>query len=464
VLEIVHYGGLSPWETFWVNDNGEGDFFNVDHEGRRVRANMRGAEDLVRSFEWCRGGPDPDKVKYFDTDDGGNEIYWGPATAPLWTDEIMDSARMIVFGHSQNVHELALPIALTGQRIGKDTGAGLGAHISSVYSKVPGCSNQNRPHAYVLTPYDIGGYRSSMSSMLATGLHGGANRPVELRIGPDGLDNLFLDAEPDADSARAMEIMRDQYGQRLNWRGVDPVRSPQFDDYRSSVATLANSSALHLLVGGEILKSEDGSTCQADPTTGNDITTKALDVAALLLDPARGNARYVGVMDRGFDTYAGAPYDTHGDPSNADAHVNMTLGNLYNCLSHLSALIRSGAIDLDDTMVVLTTEMGRTPGLGDLDGRNHWTYATVQVLLGSPGERGIVGTINARGHAEAAAIDLGDRSFRSAHARAGILAAAGVNPVAPDSSTFVLGDLQDPLASRTDDNMAQEVGRRILGV
>ena len=108
VLEIVLYGGVSPWETFWVSEGGTDTF--TDHEMQRsVDVNMRGAGDLVRNFDWCDEVEYVDHVKFFAQDDSNQDVYWGPATQPLWDDAIMDSARMITFGHDKNVHELAMP-------------------------------------------------------------------------------------------------------------------------------------------------------------------------------------------------------------------------------------------------------------------------------------------------------------------------------------------------------------------
>ena len=429
---------------------------------------MRGAGDFVKNFDWCDSGPpNPDRVRFFGEDQAGKEIFWGPATQPLWDDDILSSARMIAFGHDKNVHELAMPIALTGLEIGRARGAGLGAAISRAYRNTPFCENGNRPHSYVLMPSDIGMYRGISASILATGLHGGANRPVELKIGPEGLGDLFANAEPSDVSAAALQALRDQYQQRLRWQGNpgNPVRSPQFDDYRSSFNTLENSSALDPLLGGNVLQAELGQSCQSTPKTGMDYTGKALDVAAILLNPDQGNARYVGVMDRGFETYAGAPYDTHNKSTQADTHVPQTLTNLYHCLSKLRTLIDSGAIDLDDTLVVLTTEMGRNPSLGAYNGREHWTQGTVQVLLGSPGASGIVGTLDDNGYAKPGS-DFPENTpcFKSAHARAAVLMAAGVDPVASNSSTFVLGELNKPLSAGSDAELRALIGSEILGV
>ena len=467
VLEIVLYGGLSPWETFWVGSGGNDTF--TDHDsGMSVNVNMRGAGDLVRNFDWCDEVEDVDHVKFFAKDDSNQDVYWGPATQPLWDDAIMDSARMITFGHDKNVHELAMPLALTGLPLGNPRAAGLGAAISKVYRESALCTNQARPYSYVLMPDDIDFYRNIVSSILSTGTHGGANRPVELTVGATGLGELFLEAEPDAQVRQAMDMLRKQYQKRLRWQGNEghQVRSPQFEDYRSSALTLENSSALHELLGGDTLVASEGQSCEAVPvSTPRNRTARSLEVAAMLLDPNQGNARYVGVFDAGFPSYkyVGAPYDTHPAADYEGKHIHFTMGNLYNCLSSLRQLIDQGAIDLSDTMVVLTTEMGRTPSLiGAAEGRNHWTDATVQVLLGCEGPRGIVGAIDPMTSVAHAPAENSTEPFKAAHARAAILKAAGVNPVMHD--TFSLGDLEGPIYADDDPAMSDLIGERILGV
>ncbi|MAI26691.1 MAG: hypothetical protein CMN75_11710 [Spirochaeta sp.] len=466
VLEIVLYGGLSPWETFWVGSGG-GDWFRDDDTLNFVNVDMRGAASQVSGFDWCDTGPVANRVKYFADDEAGNSVYWGPATQPLWDSDIMDSTRMITFGHDKNVHELAMPLALTGLSFGNPRAAGLGAAISKAYRENPACDNDDRPYSYALFPSDIGGFRTIVSSILATGSHGGVNRPVELTVGPDGLGDLFLDAEPNAQVREALQMLRQQYEKRLRWQG-DPnqaVRSPQFNDYEASALTLENASSLHELLGGNTLVAGPGESCEEEPvSTSWNRTARSLEVAADLLDPSQGNARYVGVFDAGFPDYkyGGAPYDTHPG-AGTNQHIPFTMGNLYNCLSSLRQLIDSGAINLNSTMVVLTTEMGRTPSLiGSQQGRDHWTEATVQVLLGCDGPRGIVGAINPDNSRAYAPVEDSADPFKAAHARAAVLKAAGVNPVT--HNTFSLGDLQGPLSAATDPAMSELIGSRILGV
>ena len=393
VLEIVHYGGLSPWESYWV---AAGDEPFGDADGGIANVNMRGAAGLVKDFAWCEDGP-PEQVKYFGTDDAGQDIFWGPATAPLWTPEILGSARMVALQHDLDPHEAAMPLTLTGLRLGDPRMAGLGAAIAHRYNSLPGASSL--PRAYVLMPSDIGAFGAISAPILATGQHPGSSRPLKLRLSSSGLGEQLAEAQPGPGEAGALERLRAQYRNRLRWQGAgDPLRSPQFSDYVAAAQTLDSATDLHTLLGGDALALQDAENCQIPAQPRLNATEHGLEVAAKLLDPSQGDARYVAVFDQGFQHYGGAPYDTHND---SGAHIPMSLTNLHNCLSHLAALIDSGAIDLSDTMVVLTTEFGRTPSLGSGDGREHFPAGFVQVFLGCPGAQGIVGSLSASGVADA---------------------------------------------------------------
>ena len=91
-------------------------------------------------------------------------------------------------------------------------------------------------------------------------------------------------------------------------------------------------------------------------------------------------------------------------------------------------------IDLDETMVVLTTEFGRTPFIQLAQGTNHHPYGYVCILLGGPigpAESGLVGAIGPNGSAT--------HSISPGEFRASCLAAMGMWPFAHES--FAVGDL-----------------------
>jgi hypothetical protein len=95
-------------------------------------------------------------------------------------------------------------------------------------------------------------------------------------------------------------------------------------------------------------------------------------------------------------------------------------------------------INLDDTLIVLNTEFGRTPFIqsGSGDGTNHHPYGYVTVLIGGPigpDQAGVLGAIGPNAWA--------DRYVTPIESRAAVLAALGMYPFTHES--FAIGDLRD---------------------
>src|SRR5690606_3603584 len=94
-------------------------------------------------------------------------------------------------------------------------------------------------------------------------------------------------------------------------------------------------------------------------------------------------------------------------------------------------------LDLSDTVVVITTEFGRSPHRqGELDGLNHWPHGYVSVLLGGPSDEAAAGVHGSIAPDTAVA----ERFVTPAELRAGLLDALGIYPF--DAAAFGLGDLQ----------------------
>src|SRR5690606_27307438 len=56
-------------------------------------------------------------------------------------------------------------------------------------------------------------------------------------------------------------------------------------------------------------------------------------------------------------------------------------------------------LDLDDTLIILNTEFGRTPWRQGQTGRNHHPYGYVTAFIGGPTRKGIAGAIGEDGRA-----------------------------------------------------------------
>ena len=113
-------------------------------------------------------------------------------------------------------------------------------------------------------------------------------------------------------------------------------------------------------------------------------------------------------------------------------------------------------IDLDETMIVINTEFGRTPHRQGMDGLNHWPQGYVTVLMGGPVDAAAQGVSGSIDPATASA----DRFTTPAELRASLLDALGIYPF--DAAAFGLGDLQG--APADDVTAITALRRTVLGV
>jgi hypothetical protein len=112
-------------------------------------------------------------------------------------------------------------------------------------------------------------------------------------------------------------------------------------------------------------------------------------------------------------------------------------------------------LNLDDTLVILNTEFGRTP-YAEFDGRNHWPYGYATAFFGGPigtAEKGIYGAIGPDGNATLA-VD-------PAECRAGALLAMGIWPFSPEA--FATSDVRGATTEADAAALALEhcLGRRV---
>jgi hypothetical protein len=108
-------------------------------------------------------------------------------------------------------------------------------------------------------------------------------------------------------------------------------------------------------------------------------------------------------------------------------------------------------IDLDRTLILLTTEFGRTPAAEGSNGRNHFPYGYANVLIGGP--------IRTRGVAGAVGPDARGVDFSSpAETRVAALLALGIWPFSSDA--FSTSDVEGAL---TESEAATLVLERQLG-
>lgn len=431
VLEVFLYGGLCPWETFYVVP----EFGRPDNPIPALRDTQwwtfqEGPNNVREVYRDCVGASAPPMLKEFRTDSAGQLVHLGPFSEPLRSrTDIVDRLRVHVVNHTLEPHEGAIPYAASGYRLGSPKLAGLGAAVQHYHqARAPIITGE--PYAYVLfSPADFP--TDNLRSAGAVGQHPGSARPLAIRVE----DNTsFIDALARGTlgtSRQAFDDLVDLYTSRYQKRlvppGFDrPVRSQTWADFDFSLRTLQQTGVLVDILEPELFTGVAGGSCGQSADVN--YPHMGLRLGAQLLTRPDGLARYVCVFDGGLiPASGGGGYDTH------NSHVIDSARNLTNLWTQLAAVINEPGeddptkLDLDDTLVVINTEFGRTPGPQNGDGRNHWPYAYVTLMFGGPigpEQQGIVGAIGPAGQAT--------ESMGPAATRAAVLAALGIFPFAPE--------------------------------
>src|SRR4051812_4912080 len=368
VLEIYIYGGLSPWETFYLNPKmgiggGTGKCVatpSCPAQGSKSNGNLQWGlfqcefENIIR-----QNSATAPISKLF-----ANNIHLGGATRDLWRDDLFNRLRVLVCSHDLLPHEAAIPFCLTGTRLGKSTMAGTGAAVERRFG------GGGTPVAFVIkpkgdTPSD------NIKSALAVGEHPASTRPLLIEPDCGGPDFTLLDRTATPDQDELLKFYRNQYKARLTRVGESqPVRNRAFNEYSSMVDSFFNTSSLKgtlggydkndpLLGGTELKCVTDVSPRCGDPFSADKVR-QSLDFGAFLL--RQPSTKYVCVVDIGRQESSNAGYDTHG-PDLAQ-NIFRNLGSTLGLLAKLTdpgtpANPKTPAIPAD-TLIVLTTEFGRS--------------------------------------------------------------------------------------------------------
>lgn len=345
----------------------------------------------------------------------------GAATAPL--DALQDRLRLVTQAHTLPAHEVAIPYAATGRTLGRADLFGTGAAAIDAGGR-----------AYVLYPWSA---TRTVPYLTATGLFDAGCRPLALRYLPEALAEDVV-AELAAPRLTALDRLRagarDRYGARLVHPTGGSVRSQGFSAFDASADAAEGANELASL----LVDAAGGDTPLAIPATetaADNTTRRALRLGAGLIAQHRAagtSGVHVTVIDRGL-----TPYDTHVGASRAESHTTHA-GNLWSVLDEVSALVASGAIDLDDTLVVVNTEFGRWNDKPTSNGTEHHPDGYAAALLGGPigtvGTSGVAGSFDALGVADTATspVDL----------RCAVLSALGIDPFS--ETGFGTSELSDP--------------------
>lgn len=423
VLEIFLYGGLSPWETLYTVTEPE---FG-ESAGLMWFTYLNQIEER---FGQCFSDSAP-LTQDFALDGNGTPVKLGPFALRLRNrPDVVDRMRLHVVTHTLEPHEGAIPLAMSGFRLGAPKLAGVGAAVQHYFQEHEEFTGE--PWSYVL--YSPGDFPTdNLRAASSVGQHPGSTRPLSIKVTPSTAFIEALDRSEVGELRPKFDALLDHYASdyrdRLRFAGAgNPVRSATMADYDFALGTIKKTDNLKAIFSPDFFQSIPGKFCGGLETASNNFPRMNLELARHLLTRPDSKARHVTVVDAGLiPANGGGGYDTHAD------HIQDMSRNFDNLLEHLMAIINVPGegdptkLDLDETMIVFNTEFGRTPGVQGTTGRNHHPYAYVTAMFGGPvgsAQKGIVGAIGPDGYATSA--------LSPAETRAATLAALGIYPFAPE--------------------------------
>ncbi len=377
LLELYAYGGLCPWDTFYcMPDWGLAD-------DRYLYA--FGEPALSARLDAC--GQSGALAQPFAPDSQDQLVHLGPWTAPLWDrPDILARMRVVVMRHDQFPHSTAVPLALTGARLGQPALAGTGAAVERYFRERDGGL---MPRAAVVHPGDLSRF-DNVQSALAVGEHPGNARPLELPISrlPDLLDLLGRPATAPQQAAHDAAVAG--YTRRLGVRLRAPdgaaLRAPELGVFAAIDAARRDAAALVDLLPPGLLGLPAADVCGESSLS---IPTLTARVAAHLLTHAGGHALAPARYALGAD--AGLRPTMDGGHDSPAKHLSAAAVNYTHTWKVLADRINGPGeadptkVDLDDTLIAITSEFGRTPQREDhREGLGHWPSAYVAVLIGGP--------------------------------------------------------------------------------
>ncbi len=452
VLEIFLYGGLSPWESlYFVRDYGTPQDPVAPNSQYYAYASSNAS--VVAS---C-GGSEADRP--FATDANGAMVEIGPFASRLDArPDLVDRMRVVVQRHTLEPHEAAVPMALTGRPVGQPNAAGLGTHIQRARIDAGLTPDRASPYSYVFSTADI--TSDNVAAAAAAGTHPGSARPLLIKTNDNaGITTLLARNTVGAGRANHDALVQayvDQYQQRLTWSRegefAGRVRSPRTDDLIVAHTTATKSDAIRAVLTDDLFATKTNQTCGSQTRTS--LPHIGLTAAAGLLTHPTEPASYVCVSDVGLERASGGGgYDTHSRNAQDQAM------NFDNVLDALSRIVNApgetdpNKVSLDDTLIILNTEFGRTPDRQGNSGRNHHPYGYVTAFIGGPianAHKGVSGAIERDGTASQFATP--------AENRMAALLALGIWPFAAEGF-----NVSDSPAQSTELAAAQSAMAKFLG-
>ena len=475
ILECFMYGGIVPWEGFYCVPEFGSTTAKTWHKAYPV--------DFANASMAC--GYDPaNPFTPFANDSGGRQIYLSPFLAPLIARaDVVDRMRVVVNRHTLEPHEAAIPLTMSGKTLGSPSLASLGSHVARYFSDHDVDALHPSPFSYGFSIAQSFVPNDNILTMLATGLHPAAARPLHIKTDNAIRLNALLNRGAVGtldDRARydaLLQIYDAQYQKRLQFGSSDKLlRAPRFGEFNASVSSLAHASDIQSMLAASYLTAVKGTACTMRGCTGDKcsatssppgtsvVTTTpfeqpinnpymALRLATHLLTHDQFPAKHCMVVDTGLkEADGGGGYDTHSETPFTQAR---NMNNFFNSL--LPMVNKPGEndpnkIDLNKTMIILNMEFGRTPGLqGGNTGRNHWPYGYTQIYIGGPAQKGVYGVIPENGQAST--------YTTPAENRIAALLALGIWPF--DSASYSGSNVQN---ETLEGKAVQSVLKRVLGI
>jgi hypothetical protein len=239
------------------------------------------------------------------------------------------------------------------------------------------------------------------------------------------------------DAAARAGLLR-WYQQRMDSRfsvGGVTVRAPLLDEYAAAQAARGDSRWLRELLDDPLFA--PNATVSAGLDFDEDLPRMGIDLGIRLLNDPQRPVRYALNTDLALhESTGGFAYDTHVH------HVVETALNVPWLFQRLTERINTpgegdaAKFDLDRHMIVLSTEMGRTPYAEGSAGTDHWPQGYVQVLIGGPigpDQAGVAGALEPDG--------LASDYYTPAEFRAALLLAQGIWPFNPEA--FAVADVRN---------------------
>lgn len=425
-LELFLMGGLNPWDTLYVVPEHGDPSRGGPYAGQQWWTFQSGEDSVQNWFQRCDGGSSALYVP-FGLDSAGKTVNLGPWLYPLRErQDILSRMRLIVVRHELEPHEAAVPLCVTGHPRGASGLASTGAHVQRYFAE-RGDSTRGTPYSYVLYPNSDTVGNFNVDSASATGIHPGIARPLSIPMRAEAQLPAKLSRSVYGGSHKMVDALVDHYASELRSQFTHPefgaARIPRLDRYMQARNALRTAPQLAKILTSDILSTVAGQECGLAVNT--DSTAMQLRLAAHLLTHPTERAKYVHAIDIGLREALDGGYDTHQhhirDQSKSVVHMCRQLVSIINEPGESDPQ----KLDLDQHMVMLTTEMGRTPTIQEYSdgGLNHWPYGFVVALIGGPikqGQSGIVGSIGEDARAST--------YVTPAELRAAILLAQGVYP------------------------------------